>query len=109
MVMNPAGAFLVKKVHPKLLVAIGATLGVAATLLAARVRTFLLFVLTFSVMNHIGIGLCYFPPLVCAWEWIQERRGIATGIILGAYGIGGFIWSLLGLAIVNPDNARPEL
>ena len=52
--------------------------------------------------------MCYFPPLVCGWEWLENRRGIATGVILGAYGFSGFIFSFISLAVVNPDNIDPQ-
>ena len=47
--------------------------------------------------------------MVCGWEWLEKRRGIATGIILGAYGFSGFILSFISLAVVNPDNVDPQL
>ena len=63
--------------------------------------------LSFAVLNNIGVGLCYFPPLMCGWEWIPNKKGIVTGIILGAYGFSGFILSLVSLMIVNPENKSP--
>ena len=35
MIMNPTGAFLIKVVHPKLMIAVGSAIGVASALLAA--------------------------------------------------------------------------
>ena len=107
MFMNPAGAFLQKVVHPKLLIAMGSLIGVASALLAAQCTTFFLFLLSFGVLGHIGVGFCYFPPLVCGWEWLPNRKGMVTGIILGAYGFSGFLLSFVSLAIVNPDNKSP--
>ena len=56
----------------------------------------------------IGIGLGYLPTLACGWEWMSERKGLATGIIMGAFGFGAFIFSFLALAVINPDNSKPE-
>ena len=39
--MNPAGAFLIKYVPPKVLITVGAAIGVASALLAARANTFI--------------------------------------------------------------------
>ena len=40
---------------------------------------------------------------------MHRRKGIVTGIILGAYGFSGFFLSFVSLVIVNPDNASPEV
>ena len=39
---------------------------------------------------------------------MPERKGLTTGIIMGAFGFGAFIFSFLALAVINPDNVKPE-
>jgi len=39
---------------------------------------------------------------------MSERKGLATGIIMGAFGFGAFIFSFLALTVINPDNSKPE-
>ena len=63
----------------------------------------------YSILYGIGIGLCYFTPLACGWEWIPNRKGMVTGFILGAFGFGALITSLFAQAIVNPGNLRPDV
>jgi hypothetical protein len=48
--------------------------------------------------------MCYFVPLVCAWEYFPHKKGLMTGIIIGAYGFGSFFFSLLSTKLVNPDH-----
>ena len=50
----------------------------------------------------------YFTPLACGWEWMPERKGLVTGVILGAFGFGAFIFNFVAQAIVNPENVQPE-
>ena len=50
------------------------------------------------------MGITYFVPMVCAWEYFPERKGLVTGIIVGAYGLGAFIYIQVSTKIVNPDN-----
>mmetsp|Transcript_37153 Transcript_37153/g.45359 ORF Transcript_37153/g.45359 Transcript_37153/m.45359 type:complete len:299 (-) Transcript_37153:255-1151(-) len=106
--MNPAGAFLVKKWSPKILIAVGSSLGVAAFCISTTVATFSGFIVCFSVIYGAGIGLCYFAPLACGWEWLPERKGLVTGTILGAFGFGAFFFSFLSQAVVNPENSPAE-
>jgi len=104
---NPFGAFLFKVVSPKVMIAVGVLLGILSMVLGAAMVTFTQFVLGFSLLYGLGKGLCYFAPLACGWEWIPERKGFVTGIILGASGLGAFIFSFIAQAIVNPDNEPP--
>ena len=92
---NPGGAFLYKIVPPKIMIAIGVSLGIASMLLGASMATFGQFVLCFSILYGLGKGMCYFAPLACGWEWIPERKGFVTGIILGASGLGAFVFSFV--------------
>ena len=107
-IMNPAGAFLYRYVDPKILIAVGGTFGVTAMLLATQVSTFAQFIVCFSVIYGTGVGLSYFAPLASGWEWMPERKGFVTGMVLAAFGFGAFFFSFISTAIVNPENARPE-
>ena len=44
-------------------------------------------------------------PLICAWEYFPEKRGIVTGIVFGAFGLGAFVFSFVAQALINPDGA----
>lgn len=47
--------------------------------------------------------------LVCSWEHFPERRGLVTGIIEAAYGLGSFIFAQISSRIVNPNNDQPTI
>ena len=61
----------------------------------------------YTLLNGIGSGTCYMVPLICGWEYFPNRRGLVTGICLGGYGFGSFIFSQISSAIVNPDKDEP--
>ena len=94
-IVNPTGAFLFRLVSPKILIATGSCLGVLAMILAANAVKFSQFIAFFAFLYPVGIGLCYLTPLACGWEWVPERKGLITGIILGAFGFGAFVFSLI--------------
>ena len=52
----------------------------------------------------MGIGIIYWPPIMCAWEWFGDRKGLATGLIIGGFGFGAFIFGFVTTAIANPLN-----
>jgi len=47
----------------------------------------------YGVIGGIGCGINYMVPLVCAWDHFPNRKGLMTGIIVGAYGFGSFLYS----------------
>ena len=69
MFANPMGAFLARIISPGLLIMIGNLIGVLATWFALSMPTFNWFMFMFAFVKTIGVGLCYFPPLICGWEW----------------------------------------
>ena len=107
MIMNPIIASL-RKTNPKLLILAGASLAIFGCLISTLATTFSVFLFTYALVVSFGIGFCYFPPLMCAWEWMPESKGLASGIILGGFGFGGFVFGMIGRAICNPENFRPE-
>jgi MFS transporter, OFA family, oxalate/formate antiporter len=107
MPMNPIIAYL--QPNPKLCIAIGACMAVLGASLTTQVETFGQFLFTFAFLSASGIGFCYFPPLQCGWEWEPDRKGLVTGIIIGAFGLGAFVFSILAVSICNPDNASPTI
>ena len=48
-------------------------------------------------------------PLICGWEWFPKRRGLATGVCLGGYGFGSFIFSQVSSHLVNPNGEDPTI
>jgi hypothetical protein len=48
-------------------------------------------------------------PLVCSMEYFPDHKGLVTGIIVGSYGLGSFIFNLLATHMVNPSGASADL
>ena len=53
------------------------------------------FTFTYAVLYAIGIGISYWPPVICAWEWFPERKGLISGLIIGCYGLGAFFYNFI--------------
>jgi hypothetical protein len=43
-------------------------------------------------------------PMNHGWLWFPNRPGLVSGIIIGGFGIGTFIFNFVCTALVNPDN-----
>ena len=100
---NPIGAFLLKKIHIKVILLIGISIMISSVYIASIMVEWSLFVLFYACLFPIGIGLVYWAPIICAWEWFPERKGLISGIIICGFGFGAFIFGFVSTHIVNPD------
>jgi len=108
-IANPAGAILFREGwNPKILVGIGAGLGLLGAFLASISHYWALFLVFYAFTAGLGFGLAYVPPLVSALEWIPNREGVVTGIIISGFGFGAFVFSFVCTGIANPNNLSPE-
>ena len=42
-------------------------------------------------------------------QWLPDRAGLISGIILMGYGIGSFIWTSITTWYINPANLQPDV
>lgn len=70
--------------------------------LASLAESMISFILFYGCMNAIGCGIQYMVPLVVCYEYFPKQKGLITGIIVGAYGMGSFLFNPLSSYIVNP-------
>jgi len=53
----------------------------------------------------LGIGIGYSAPIICCFKHYQsDRMGLVTGLITTGTGMGPFIFSLIAVHYVNPNN-----
>lgn len=79
---------------------IGLTMILMAVLFA---YTFEAFLCLFSIGYGICNGLTYMVPMQHGWLWFPNKPGLVSGIIIGGFGIGTFVFSLVCTGLVNPD------
>ena len=105
---KPLGAYLEKRINPKILMSIGFCLVLGGVYIATNIAdSWFTFVLFYGVIQAIGYGLLFWTPILCAWEWFEDGKGLATGLILGAFGLSPSIFGMLTTSLVNPENEDP--
>ncbi|CAI2368754.1 unnamed protein product [Moneuplotes crassus] len=102
------GPFVMKRVHPKLILLVAGSIGVGGIFGSTFMTNFTYFAMLFSLFG-LSMGFCYLPPLLCAWEYFPERKGLITGIVLGAFGFGAFVFGFISFALANPNNHTPQI
>ena len=75
------------------------SLGVFLSSFSKKLSSFLL---TYCVLFGLGTGLCYTSPIVAGWRHLPEKKGLVSGCVLGGFGLGGFVFNMVGSALSNP-------
>lgn len=101
---NVLGSFMQQRVNPKLIIALGSLISLLAILIASQAQNWNTFVVFYAGVFPMGIGFLYWTPLICAWEWFPDKKGLISGLIIGAFGFGALIFGFVTTWIVNPEN-----
>ena len=108
MIMTTFSVLITKYGFPvQATILIGALISATGAFLASFTTEWTSFNLVYGIIVPMGYGLCYYPPLLCGWEWVPERRGMITGLIVAAFGFGGFTFGFVCYGTVNPNNEMP--
>jgi len=81
----------------------------ACIFLCSFIKSFILFVIVYAAVMGVAGGILYMVPVVCGWKYFPQRKGLVSGIIVGGYGLGTFIFNFIALAIVNPNNEKASI
>lgn len=65
------------------------------------------FFFIFGFLFGLASGLTYLLPLYNAYKYFPDKRGLISGLILGAYGFGSMLTSPYLINFLNPDNEKP--
>uniref|UniRef100_A0A7S1XR46 Major facilitator superfamily (MFS) profile domain-containing protein n=1 Tax=Phaeomonas parva TaxID=124430 RepID=A0A7S1XR46_9STRA len=102
----PLGAILQKRMSPSKVALLGAWIMAAGVYLSSYATDLTTFMIGYSVLFGIGIGMAYTSAWVEGWKWFPRRRGLVSGSVLTGFGAGGFFFNKIGTSLVNPDNMQ---
>jgi OFA family oxalate/formate antiporter-like MFS transporter len=95
------GGILQDRRGPRVGAAIGALAIGTAYLLASRTQSLLYLYVTFGIIGGIANGIGYAATVPVASKWFPDRRGLAVGLIVAAYGGGSAIIAPAAAALVE--------
>ena len=105
------GAYLIneRQWNPKYILLLGGSIALAGIFAASYTTNLLLFVMLYGGCSGIGCGINYLIPFVCGWKYFPENKGLVSGIISGAYGMGNLIFSYMSTSIINPNDVAATI
>ena len=80
------------KIGPRKVSLIGGTIYGIGLLLTSTADSILELYLYYGVIAGIGIGFCYVCPLSTCVKWFPDKKGLITGITVGAFGLGSMVF-----------------
>lgn len=78
-------------------------------LISSFMTKFPLFAFFYGAFFGWGCGLSYMAPIISAWSYFPERKGLISGIIVGAFGLGSAIFNYVATFLVNPENKEADI
>lgn len=99
----------VRRFSPKIVVFLGSGISIAGILASSYTKDMNAFIALFGLCFGLGGGMTYLVPLQVGWEYFPLRKGLVTGIVIGAYGMGSSIFSQISTGIINPDNEKATI
>jgi MFS transporter, OFA family, oxalate/formate antiporter len=90
------GGFWQDRAGPRTVAMVGVTLwGVGNVLAGLGTSAFgapWLYV-SYGIIGGIGAGMAYITPLSMVTKWFPDRKGLAGGLVAGAFGLGAFVYN----------------
>lgn len=83
------------KIGPRKVATIGILFFSVGLIVASMARSLPILYLGYSVLGGIGVGMVYVCPLSTSLKWYPKKKGMVTGIIVGAFGLGGFVFNFV--------------
>jgi len=83
----PFEGYLVDKLGPRLLMAIGGVLVGLGWIMAGQAETVRQLIVWYTI-GGIGAGIVYGATVGNAMKWFPDHRGLCVGLTAGAYGVG---------------------
>lgn len=101
----PVGMLLVGKLADqkgtRLCVVLGGIVFGAGMLFAGYSNSLMMFYITFGIMMGLGSGAAYGPIVATAVRWFPDKRGLASGLAVGALGFGPALIAPLAVMLMG--------
>ncbi|EAS03508.1 MFS transporter (macronuclear) [Tetrahymena thermophila SB210] len=102
------GVTIAKKIGFRLLCLICSFfIGVGIFTSSFALKNFALFTFLYGFVFGVFNGLAYMLPFNLCYTYFPEKKGIVSGVIAGAFGLGAAVWIWLVNGLINPDNIDP--
>ena len=86
---------------PRLPIAVGAVVFALALFIASQTTSYSVLCFSLGFLLSMGSGLAYGPIVASVVRWFPDRKGLASGLIVGALGFGPVVIAPLCAMLMN--------
>lgn len=86
---------------PRIIATIGGVLYGGGLLLASTANSLIELYIYYGILSGMGVGFVYVCPLATCVKWYPNKKGLITGIAVGAFGLGSLVFKFIIQAILN--------
>jgi OFA family oxalate/formate antiporter-like MFS transporter len=97
----PLGAKIDKAVGPRLTSLFGCSLHVLGVFLSSFQTRLAPFILCYSLLAGLGVGIVYTVPMRAGWTWFPNSIGLVNGICLFGFGAGALVFNKVGTSFAQ--------
>src|SRR5712672_1041362 len=95
------GGLWLNRKGPRVVALTGGTLYGLGVFLASFSQSLWWLYLSYGVIGGIGLGLGYIVPVAVLVKWFPDRRGLITGIAVGAFGAAALITAPVATRLIQ--------
>lgn len=89
------GGLMASKLHPRIVIGVGVAIILGSIFISSFLTNFYWFILFYGVGYGFGSALLYAVPIHVGWRHFPNRKGIVSGVVIGSFGFGSFMFSLI--------------
>lgn len=102
-----AGGFLMQKVGPRLTAICGGLLVFIGMLAVSFSTELWMLWIGYGVFVGGGVGVSYGVPVATLVKWFPDKRGLMTGLAVGALGFGSIVFTQVGYSLMESIGVMP--
>ena len=92
---------LVDRYGPKRIAMIGGIVYGVGMMLSSIATSLTMLYLSYGVLAGLGVGFAYVCPLSTCLKWFPDKKGLITGITVGAFGAGSMVFKSVIVGLLN--------
>ena len=98
------GSYLTKYLSNKTICAISLLLLGVSIYITSFMDELVGYIIFFGIFNGGAMGFGYTCPLTNAYHFFENRKGLCAGFCMAGFGFGSFIFNIIIIEIINPNN-----
>lgn len=99
-IFMPIAGFLIPKIGPRVMTALGGLLVGVGYILASFASNIALIIISYGVIAGAGVGIAYGVPMAVVARWFPDRKGLAVGLTIIGFGLSPLITAPLANQLI---------